>query len=63
MRKNISGLIVCLLVLIASMLAGCKSKEYIDSETFEKLSNVTYPNVSEEKTYVNSQQTRLINDS
>lgn len=63
MRKNISGLIVCLLVLIAIMLAGCKSKEYIDSETFEKLSNVTYPNVSEEKTYVNSQQTRLINDS
>ena len=63
MRKYISGLIVCLLVLIASMLAGCKSKEYIDSETFEKLSNVTYPNVSEEKTYVNSQQTRLINDS
>lgn len=63
MRKNISGLIVCLLVLIAIMLAGCKSKEYIDSETFEKLSNVTYPNVSEEKTYVNSQQTLLINDS
>lgn len=63
MRKNISGLIVCLLVLIAIMLAGCKSKEYIDSETFEKLSKVTYPNVSEEKTYVNSQQTRLINDS